>query len=133
MRTWLAISLLCFSAASARDCTSRVSSFSASSRAKRMMTSPFLTRLRSSTTSRIFSPPLIAFPEYLRLWRLRASRLPVARAGGSTTVGDWKFALMEHPRPHGVAQKQAARSRMELRTTLCASGLFGKSSAGQRS
>ena len=31
-------------------------------------------------------------------------RAAVASAGGMTTVGDWKFARMEQPRPQGVAK-----------------------------
>ena len=58
------------------------------------------------------------------------STLPVAMAGGIRTVVDWKFALMEHPRPHGVAQKQAARERMDSLSTRWASGLFGCTSPG---
>ena len=64
---------------------------------------------------------------------VRISRFPVARAGGIRTVVDWKFALIEQPRPQGVAQKQAARERMESATTRWARALFGKSMRGRRS
>ena len=40
-------------------------------------------------------------------------RLPVASAGGISTVVDWKFAPMLQPRPQGVAQMQASRFCIE--------------------
>ena len=60
-------------------------------------------------------------------------RLPVASAGGRHTVGDWKFALIEQPFPHGVAQKQAAREAIDSRVTRLASSLFGHRNRDSRS
>ncbi len=44
---------------------------------------------------------------------------------------DWKFALMEQPRPHAVAQKQAERVFIESARTRWARALPGWSRAGQ--
>ena len=48
-------------------------------------------------------------------WRwVMIVRLPVASAGGISTVVDWKFAPMLQPRPQGVAQMQASRFCMRI-------------------
>jgi hypothetical protein len=57
--------------------------------------------------------------------RVMTFRLPVATAGGSSTVVDWKFAPMLQPRPQGVAQMQASRFCMLSIRIACARGLSG--------
>src|ERR1043166_7875527 len=57
-------------------------------------------------------------------------QLPVAIAGGRSTVVDWKLAVIEQPRPHSVAQKHACRLFIDSASTRRASGLSGWSFAG---
>jgi hypothetical protein len=59
-------------------------------------------------------------------------RFPVAIAGGSRAVVDWKFAPMLQPRPQGVAQMQGSRFCMLSARMACARGLSGWISLGTR-
>ena len=52
-------------------------------------------------------------------------RLPVAMAGGSRTVVDWKFAPIWQPRPHGVAKTQVLRPSIWPVTTAPCIGITG--------
>ena len=52
-------------------------------------------------------------------------RLPVAMAGGSSTVVDWKLAPMAQPRPQGVAKRQVLRPSIWPVTTAPCIGITG--------
>ena len=80
---------------------------------------PVALPLRSTVTSRTIASDTM-------------SQLPVASAGGSRTVVDWKLALIEQPRPHSVAQKHACRLSIDAVSTRRASALSGCSFAASR-